>query len=66
MNWYTLKAEFKKEYPDYTVKVDPPCISDTRYTHYYYEVLAYVLGKKFTIQGCVDVDETTKTITLYR
>ena len=66
MNWYTLKAEFKKEYPDYTVKVDPPCISDTRYTHYYYEALAYVLGKKSTVQGCVIVDKEKKVITLYR
>lgn len=66
MNWYTLKAEFKKEYPDYTVKVDPPCISDTRYTHYYYEVLAHVLGKKIVNHGCIVVDEDTKTITLYR
>lgn len=66
MNWYILKADFQKEYPNYKVKVDPPCISDTRYTHYYYETIAYVLGRKSTVQGCVVVDEETKTITLYR
>ena len=66
MNWYILKAEFKKKFPDWTISIIPPCISDTRYTHYYYEVLAYMLGKKSTIQGYVDIDENNKKITLYR
>ncbi len=66
MNWYTLKAEFKKEFPDWTVKIDPPCISDTRYTHYYYEVLAYALGKKTSHAGCIIKDTEHKTFILYR
>lgn len=66
MNWYTLKKEFEEKFPNWTVKVTPPCISDTRYTHYYYEALAYVLGKKSTAQGYIEVDETNKKITLYR
>lgn len=66
MNWYTIKEEFNREYPGYTVKVDPPCISDTRHTHYCYDVMAYVIGKKSTVQGCVDVDKEKKVITLYR
>ena len=66
MNWYTLKREFNEKFPDWTVKIYPPCISDTRYIHYYYEALAYVLGKKSTAQGCVIIDEANKKITLYR
>ena len=60
MNWYTIKEEFNKEYPGYTVKVEPPCISDVRHTHYCYDAMAYVLGKKSTAQGCVIVDKEKK------
>lgn len=66
MNWYTLKREFTKKYPDWSVVISPPCISDTRHTHYYYETLAYVLGKKSTVQGCVVADKENKKFTLYR
>lgn len=66
MNWYTLKREFKEKFPNWTVKVDPPCISDTRYTHYFYEALAYVLGKKSTAQGYVEVDKINKKVVLHR
>lgn len=66
MNWYTLKREFTERLPNWSVKIDPPCISSSRYTHYYYDVLAYVLGKKTTVQGCVIEDKATKTFVLYR
>ena len=66
MNWYTLKNEFMREYPSWRVVISPPCVSDTRYTHYYYEVLAYVLGKKSTVQGCVITDKENKKFILYR
>ena len=66
MNWYTLKNEFMNKFPHWKVVISPPCISDTRYTHYYYETLAYVLGKKSTIQGCVVTDKENKEFILYR
>lgn len=66
MNWYTLKKEFKAKFPNWLVKVDPPCVSETRYTHYYYEALTYALGKKSTVQGYVEIDEINKEIIIYR
>ena len=66
MNWYTLKSEFNKKFPDWTIKIDPPCISNTRYTHYYYEVLANVLGKKNSYKGYIDIDEDHKLIVFHR
>ena len=66
MNWYTLKREFKEKFPNWSVTITPHCISDTRYTHYYYDVLAYVLNKKTTVQGCLIKDEENKKFILYR
>lgn len=66
MNWYTLKNEFMRKFPHWSVVISPPCISDVRYTHYYYEALAYILGKKEHCLGCVVKDETNKRFILYR
>ena len=66
MNWYNLKREFLVKFPDWRILVKPACISDMRYTHYFYEVCAYVLGKKSNVSGYVETDEVTKTFTLYR
>jgi hypothetical protein len=67
MSIYGLTREFLVKYPDWKVMVKPACISDSRYTHYVYEVYAYVLGKKSSIpNGSVETDEVTKTFTLYR
>ena len=52
MNWYTLKNEFMRKFPHWSVVISPPCISDVRYTHYYYEALAYILGKRALFRVC--------------
>ena len=66
MNYYTLGKRFKEKFPDWKVSIQPPCISETRQSHYIYEVYAYALGEKNECSGYVDIDETNKKFILLR
>lgn len=65
MNWYTVDAEFKQKFPDYTVEVLPPCISENRERQYICEAKAIAIGR-LNNGRTVDIDTDKKIITFLR
>ena len=59
MNWYTLGKEFKEKFPDYSVIVNPPCISTTRETEYVYRAYAHALNKIENDHVIINHEHTT-------
>ena len=64
MDWNEVTIMFKKFFPDFSVEVMPPCISENRELQYYYMAKSVALGLQKNDK--VVIDEENKKVIYFR
>lgn len=64
MDWYEIKKEFNKKFPDYFVSVVPSCISESR--EYEYIIKAMATALEYETNDKVFVDKEKKRVYYFR
>ena len=64
MDWYEIKKEFEKKFPDYFVYVVPSCISENREQEYRVKAMATALGHETNDR--VSIDHEKKRVYYFR
>ena len=64
MDWYEIKREFEKKFPDYLVYVIPSCISEYREQEYRIKAMTTALG--YEKSDRVSIDYKKKRVYYFR